>query len=200
MPLKAWPRPTDPIVVGPFRLSLAAFGVVCGLASPVAAEVYRWTDAQGNVHYTSDLSRVPASQQDAAKASAGEPKGGAVMRIESRPPAKPTGPAAAPGGASPAAPSQPAEEVLGGRSESWWRSEAAKFREAIERLEVQTEQCTAGEFRWSAGAGGRAYDEESAEADACGRIQSELQMNRRWQETLEENAHRAGVPPGWLRD
>jgi len=211
--LKARPRPADPTVVGPFRLSLAVLAVACGLAASAAAEVYRWTDPEGKVHYTSDLSRVPASQQDAAKASAGEPKGGAVMRIESRPPAKPTGPAAAPEEAptgpdgtpagpdgTPAAPPQPAEEVYGGRNESWWRSEAAKFREAIERLEAQTEQCTAGEFRWSAGAGGRAYREESAEADACGRIQSELQMNRRWQETLKENAHRAGVPPGWLRD
>jgi hypothetical protein len=192
--------------VGPFRLSLAVLAVACGLAASAAAEVYRWTDPEGKVHYTSDLSRVPASQQDAAKASAGEPKGGAVMRIESRPPAKPAGSPVTPEGApagpegAPAAPPQPAEEVYGGRNESWWRSEAAKFREAIERLEEQTDRCTAGEFRWSAGAGGRAYDEESAEADACGRIQSELQMNRRWQETLEENAHRAGVPPGWLRE
>ena len=185
--------------MGPFRLSLAVLAAACLLAATAAAEVYRWTDPQGKVHYTSDLSRVPEAQRDAAKASAGEAKGGAVMRIESRPPAKPAVPAATPEGA-PAGPPQPAEEVYGGRDESWWRSEAAKFREAIERLEVQTEQCTAGEFRWSAGAGGRAYDEESAEADACGRIQSELQMNRRWQETLEENAHRAGVPPGWLRD
>ena len=132
--------PTRPSWV-PFASLSPSSPSACGLAAPSGAEVYRWTDPEGKVHYTSDLSRVPASQQEAAKASAGEPKGGAVMRIESRPPAKPTGPAAAPEGApagpdgTPAAPPQPAEEVYGGRNESWWRSEAAKFREAIERLE-----------------------------------------------------------------
>ena len=185
--------------MGILRRHLAVFAVVWLVGAAAAADVYRWADPQGNVHYTSDLDRVPASLREAAKASAGEPKGGAVMRIESRPPAKPAAPAATPGNAA-AAPSAPAEEAYGGRTESWWRAEAARHREAIARLEEQTEQCTAGEFRWSAGAGGRAYREESAEADACGRIQNELQMNKRWLETFEEKAHRAGVPPGWLRD
>jgi hypothetical protein len=180
-------------------LRIAVLACLGLFALPVAAEVYRWTDPQGKVHYTSDLSRVPPDQREAAQASPREPKSGAVMRIESRPAARPAAPAPAPGNAA-AAPPPPAEESYGGRTESWWRAEAAKHREAIARLEEQTEQCTDGEFRWSAGAGGRAYREESAEADACGRVQSELQMNQRWLEAFEDKAHRAGVPPGWLRD
>jgi len=182
--------------VGFFRCHIAALAAACLVAAPAAAEVYRWTDAQGKVHYTSDLNRVPESQREAAKASAGEQQGGAVMRIESRPPPTPAAPAATP----PAEPPRPAEEMRGGRSESWWRAEAATHRESIARLEQQTEACTAAGFRWSAGAGGRAYREETAEADACGRIQSELQMNRKWLDAFEESAHRAAVPPGWLRD
>ena len=164
--------PTRPSWV-PFASLSPSSPSACGLAAPSGAEVYRWTDPEGKVHYTSDLSRVPASQQEAAKASAGEPKGGAVMRIESRPPAKPTGPAAAPEGA----PAGPEERRPRRRSPPKRCTAAAtraggarKPRSSAKRSSgsrTQTEQCTAGEFRWSAGAGGRAYREESAEAETC---------------------------------
>lgn len=171
------------------------------LAWPAAAEVYRWTDAQGGVHYSSDRNDVPESQREAARANAGGTGRGAVMRI----PAKPAPPPAAPTAPPPATPvGQPepeggAAEVIGGRNEAGWRGAAQQYRDAIERLEQQAGECTAGAFRHSAGAGGRAEREETA-ADACGRIQRELQTNRRWLESLEEDAHRAGVPPGWLRE
>ena len=37
-----------------------------------AAEIYRWTDAQGDVHFTQDLSQVPARYRRAAKDAARE--------------------------------------------------------------------------------------------------------------------------------
>jgi hypothetical protein len=182
-------------MAAPLRILVLASAAL--FVAPAAAEVYRWTDPQGNVHYSSDLNDVPVAQREAAKAGAGATGRGAVMRIEAKPRPQPAAaPAPTPGAAAPA---PLPEETYGGRNESSWRAEAAQYRTAIEQLEQQAEACTAGEFPWSAGARGRTAADESAD-DACGRIQSDLEMNRRWQERFEETAHGAGVPPGWLRD
>jgi hypothetical protein len=183
-------------MASPIRLVALASALLAAL--PAGAEVYRWTDAQGEVHYSSDLNDVPVAQREAAKAGAGATGRGAVMRIEAKPRPQPAAAPTAPPAAAPV-PQRPAEETYGGRNESSWRAEAAQYRKAIEQLEQQAAACTAGEFPWSAGARGRTAADESAD-DACGRIQNELEMNRRWQERFEETAHGAGVPPGWLRD
>ncbi|MCP3986965.1 MAG: DUF4124 domain-containing protein, partial [bacterium] len=49
-------------------LALLAFGF---LATAVHADIYRWTDAQGQVHFTQDFSKVPVAQRSAAKQAAG---------------------------------------------------------------------------------------------------------------------------------
>ena len=53
--------------------------LVCSLslwlvASPASAEIYRWTDASGRVHFTQDLARVPRAYRAAAKAAAEQGK------------------------------------------------------------------------------------------------------------------------------
>lgn len=185
-------------MASPVRLAALACAWLAAL--PAGAEVYRWTDARGNVHYSSDLERVPQEQREAAKAAAGATGRGAVMRIEPKPrPAPAAAPAPAPATGPMGAPATPVEETYDGRNEASWRAEAMQHREAIAQLEQQAEACTAGEFRWSAGARGRT-DADTTADDACGRLQSELAMRRRWQESFEDSAHRAGVPPGWLRD
>jgi hypothetical protein len=175
-----------------------ALGAVL-LAAPAAAEVYRWTDATGGVHYSSDLDDVPESQREAAQRNAGGTGRGAVMRLPARPasPAPRPTPAAAPTGAGGAPSPTPPPERIGGRSEEEWRAQAEVYRGEIARLEREAEACSEGEFRWSAGAGGRG---EAASDDACGRVKRELDTNRGWLDALEDDAHRAGVPPGWLRD
>jgi hypothetical protein len=197
-PLKRRARRADRTSVA--RLPVLSTSLLLGLLAAGASgagEVYRWTGADGTVHYTSDLERVPAEQREAAKASVGRYTGGAVMRIESRPPAA-RAPAAEPMPAE-AASAPPAQgPSYGGLDEATWRAEGRKLRDAVAALEAEAEACRAEDFRRSAGAGGRA--EELASADACGRMRSELQTNRRWLEAFEDDAHRAGVPPGWLRD
>jgi Aspartyl protease/Domain of unknown function (DUF4124) len=39
---------------------------VCLLATPVTAQLYRWTDAEGTVHYTADRAAIPLRFRDAA--------------------------------------------------------------------------------------------------------------------------------------
>ena len=48
------------------RLRAVALAV-CLVATPAAAELYRWTDGQGTVHYTADLAAIPPAHRDAAQ-------------------------------------------------------------------------------------------------------------------------------------
>lgn len=60
------------------RYWLLAMGLgVASLASPASAEIYRWTDRDGRVHFTQDLSKVPASQRpDSERAAKQAPRSG----------------------------------------------------------------------------------------------------------------------------
>lgn len=86
-----------------------AASVVCALVClPVAAlaEIYRWTDAQGRVHFTQDLSQVPpehrGSAADAARAS-GEGRVQTFERPASSAPASVSRDGPGPGASSPTA-------------------------------------------------------------------------------------------------
>jgi clan AA aspartic protease (TIGR02281 family) len=48
------------------RNLLCIVPLLLGLAAGASAEVYRWTDAEGRVHFTSDLGQVPSEQRAAA--------------------------------------------------------------------------------------------------------------------------------------
>ncbi|MGH7338412.1 MAG: retroviral-like aspartic protease family protein, partial [Myxococcota bacterium] len=59
-------------------LALRALGfaaVVLAIADPARGEIYRWTDAQGRIHFTEHFDRVPVDHRAAARAgaSAGAP-------------------------------------------------------------------------------------------------------------------------------
>jgi clan AA aspartic protease (TIGR02281 family) len=51
-------------------LALLALLVAAG---PAGAEIYRWTDAEGRVHFTQDLSQVPLQQRRQAESRASKP-------------------------------------------------------------------------------------------------------------------------------
>jgi clan AA aspartic protease (TIGR02281 family) len=60
-----------------------------GLALAADAEIYRWVDADGRVHFTQDLSQVPAAQRPAAEAAAATPShGGRLQTYSNESPAR----------------------------------------------------------------------------------------------------------------
>lgn len=51
-----------------FRTGLAALAtILITVVSPAWAQLYRWTDAVGTVHYTSDLATIPPAYRDGAR-------------------------------------------------------------------------------------------------------------------------------------
>lgn len=54
--------------------------------TPVAAEIYRWTDDAGRQHFTQDLNRVPARHREAARKAAAKPAAHDPLQTYSAPP------------------------------------------------------------------------------------------------------------------
>lgn len=75
---------------GSLKLALA---VALAAALPVQAQVYSWTDAEGRLHFTSDLQSVPSEHREEARRRAREkPDAGNVQFYSA--PASPTPPSA----------------------------------------------------------------------------------------------------------
>ena len=49
------------------RAGLAALAALVALVSPAWAQLYRWTDDAGTVHYTTDLATIPPAHRDRAR-------------------------------------------------------------------------------------------------------------------------------------
>ena len=87
--VKAGPGPAESIPMPADRLAIALCVVLAAaVGAPAAAEIYRWTDAAGRVHFTEDLSRVPAEQRGAARASAAVPAPNRVQTFATPPAAR----------------------------------------------------------------------------------------------------------------
>jgi len=169
---------------------LVAWTAVWLLLAPaqVSAEIYRWRDAQGREHFTTNLQQVPASQRDAARRAAEQ----ADSRVNYHTPPPARSGAAAP--AKSAAPSPaPAPQ-----SSQWncaaIRREARELRKAVtyHRNRIEADARRADDITRNAYSR-RKYEargEESAEWLA----KAEAAYERFTQEQ-----RRKGVPPGCLR-
>jgi hypothetical protein len=173
---------------------LAALVLGLAFAAAASAEIYRWTDAAGVTHYTTDINQVPPAQRAGASAPRGA---GSLQRVEAKP-----RPQAVPAAlAAPAAASRaPSEDAIEGKSESEWRSEAERLRKRVAFYEPIAERCQGDTLRISARSDGDQIREEREEAEACERSRAELESATRQLADFEERAHRAGVPPGWIRE
>ncbi len=70
-----------------FALSgIALFVIACPSRAP--AEIYRWVDEAGRVHFTAELHDVPAAQRRAAESAAKTPAGTSAVQIYDAPAAR----------------------------------------------------------------------------------------------------------------
>lgn len=180
---------------------LASVLLLLGGAAALA-EIYRYTDAQGREHFTTDLGQVPPSQRDAAQAAAaGRPtlirRGapGPAPRYHPQPPASRQW-APAPGSRG--------EERRAGYPESWWReqhgeigSEIAAFEAEVARLEEMDADHLPPSSRRRASR--HRYSNYRKRHYAWKTATRKLQKARDRLERFEERARRSDVPPGWLR-
>jgi clan AA aspartic protease (TIGR02281 family) len=97
------------------RIASSCLAAVVLAAVPASAEIYRWTDDDGRVHFTQDLSQVPARYRSQAEQGAKQDAGGARVQTYSR-----GADADAPEPAR-AAPDEGAQGEKGGQSGQVWR-------------------------------------------------------------------------------
>jgi hypothetical protein len=166
------------------------------------AEIYRYTDAQGREHFTTDLQQVPDSQRGAAKAAAaGRPP---VIRKKAPAPAPGLRPGPPASRQRASTPGREAEERRAGHPESWWREQHGALESEIAALEAEgarLEEMGADNMPPSARrrASRRRYANYRERHFAWKAVTRKLQQARDRLERFEERARRSDVPPGWLR-
>lgn len=171
-----------------------------------AGEMYRWTDAQGNVH-------LGATPPPGAKAELWEPGRDVIQKVV---PDRPEPPAAAgpPSllrprvapklrpGSLPRAPERgPGPEMIGGWTEREWRREAQRLGGEVERLEQRIEDAEDGpEFTTTRFDPDRGFKTgQTSKASLIRDLEKKRAAARKKFDDLEDRAREAGVPPGWLR-
>lgn len=191
-----------------FTLPLFAAALVILPHSPGRAEVYRYVDKKGTVHYTDDPDQLPEPQrskvlrelEEKIKKEQERRRKLREQGLEDPEERLPPAPEPAPSGP------HPATERLKQRkaSKKAWEARADKARELVATLEkkceeLKTERDINNRDRLTGarpGAGQR-YQKALAAYQKC---QKALETARNYLETeLPEEARKAGVPPGWIR-
>jgi len=183
-------RAADP---NPMHRRLLGWTLACllaGLPAPLAAEIYRWTDAGGE-HFTTDLSKVPRQHRPAARQSA----------TPERPPEQPPeqiiqAPAAqAPVlGAPQSRPAAPASDPMNSEACHEARKRVRGLRRTLASAERQAEAAgdSAGNIRLSNSS--RAHHRARAR-----RYEAKVQDAQEAVDDYENAMRQRGLPRGCLR-
>jgi len=183
-------RGNAPRMVRALRLTLLGLATVAALAA--AEEVYRWTDEQGEVHYTNDRSTIPEKFRKKA-----EPvKGGELFTVtpSQEGPSRTRAPEAS---ADQGAPAQAPDE------ESWRR----QFREAHQHIADLEKQIAEDRQMLDGGALAPKLTQGVMKMDPrFGETQERIQKNeqelaraREALDDLERKASQEAVPWDWRR-
>lgn len=160
---------------------------------PVLAEIYSWTDAQGTIHFTEDISSVPKQYRKKLRVR----DGGAVPPAITEPLPSPRSdtaakPAAMAGGETSAPAGKAAHGTYGGRSAAAWQAEFREKRAALQTVDDQIKQLQADMQRTKNVTSAEKIAELNARRAALSRQYeaAAASLNR-----LVEQANQAGLPP-----
>jgi len=170
----------------PLSLLLAFVAV-----APARGEIYRWRDASGREHFTTDLGQVPARHREAAKTR--QTQGGGYSKtsgpersgMTGGAPFSPSDPAASP--AVPVGESPDAKCRQAGK-------ELRRQRKRVERAERKLEHMQARARKIGLGDTGRARAERRAEEQ-----RERTEQLQRDYEARRDAYRREGLEPGCLR-
>lgn len=157
----------------------------------VAGVFYRWTDAEGIVHLVDDPAKIPGNYRNAFE----------EIRVPDEP-SRPAGstPSPAPETGTPRA--APSGSDSPRRDRGWWRQRVEEWRGkktgAEEKLADAQARLRRERFL-DANVG--TYRRQREIAAEIATYEAQLrEADRMLQEGLPEEARKAGVPPGWLRE
>jgi glycine/D-amino acid oxidase-like deaminating enzyme len=166
-----------------------AIAFVAVAAHSGGTEIYEWTEADGVIHYSDDLTQVPDQYRDG-------------VRVTEREEPRATDQAVAPAAPAQSAPTSagPSEAELQLAAQANWREQAARLDARIAELAPEAKRCESDHINLSPGDGSRKRRKELAEAKACDEAEQALADARAEREALSERAREADVPPGWVRE
>lgn len=170
-----------------------AISLVAVASNAAGAEIYEWTEDDGVIHYSDDLTQVPEQYRGRVRVT--EAEGDGATQQAPAPSAAPTASAQT---APPIAAPSPAELLLA--AEANWREQATRLDALIAELAPEAKRCESDHVNLSPGDGSRKRRKELAEAQACDEAEQALAEARKEREALAERARQADVPPGWLRE
>lgn len=156
-------------------------------ARPTAAEIFRWTDAEGREHFAQHPSQIPAAHRAGARTAGDEGslsgfETGTLVRQRARPADRTPMP--------PPAAVDPAEATAG--HEQWWRDRAEGHARDVEKAELRIERCEERDRRHRDASG-------LTSLDACESERRALESAVAGRERFEDRARGKDIPPGWLR-
>jgi len=168
----------------------------------VGAQIYKWTDRQGNVHFTDNPSRIPAESRANVEEveQARPPDALAPPNTESTP---------SPDAATPGEPAVPAamRDLLGRGPDYWqqlaqqWSSRLQQYRQERDRLQLMYNYT-----RYLASSTRDVFDRGRIHADlvrlekALGDTEAQIQQAETMlSTTLPLEARRLGANPEWLK-
>ncbi len=204
-------------IVPGMTLIALTWGLLPGGSDQARAESYKYTDKDGIVHFTDNPYELPEPQRTKVLRRLEEEElerkkrrmtGSEEPQVQEKLPKGPitVNPNAGTGQvAPPSEPSQPKVDPTSDSQRKQWKKKMAEARKRVKELEEKCDQlrATRNENKRKslifATPGARAEANKAAASLATCEEQY-AEAKHRLEKELPEQARRAGVPPGWLRD